>query len=184
MHGMLVPITSFIKIRHVKPMALFRTRAARRRVCALFSFILLTPSLPSFAADATAAAFVKQRQLGNNLGTIGYALASRTVTFAGIVQAMGIVSAQTLVREKLSLVQSKYQVQWDENLAVSYAEFFTADELKSATYGRPSAQLASKFSAKHGDVGLSMQAKSTPVLQAFVAEAMNAAFKASIGSAR
>lgn len=161
-----------------------RAGVARRSVWTLFSFILLTLSLPSFAADANAVAFVKQRQLGKNLGTIAFALASSTVTFAGIVSAVGMQNAQTLVREKLNLIQPKYQVQWDENLAVSYAEFFTSNELKSATYGRPSAQVARKFSTKQGDVGQSMRTKSTPVLTAFVSEAMYAAFVASTGSAR
>lgn len=161
-----------------------RAGVARRSVWTLFCFILLTLSLPSFAADANAVAFVKQRQLGKNLGTIAFALASSTVTFAGIVSAVGMQNAQTLVREKLNLIQPKYQVQWDENLAVSYAEFFTSNELKSATYGRPSAQVARKFSTKQDDVGQSMRTKSTPVLTAFVSEAMYAAFVASTGSAR
>ena len=85
---------------------------------------------------------------------------------------------------QLRLVQPKYQIQWDKNLAESYAEFFTSDELKLATYGSPSIQFANKLSAKQGGVGLSMETKSTPVLVAFVSEAMYAAFKASVSSAR
>jgi hypothetical protein len=158
------------------------SQRAARTMRAVLLFLLLTAApFPSFAADATTAAltFVKQRHLGNNLGSMAFLVASRTVTFATITKQIGLSDAQSLVREKLGALQPKYQEKWDANLAASYAEFFSSDELLSLADKGPASPAAAKFSALQSSVGRSMQTKSTGILQDFVSETLVDALKVS-----
>jgi len=157
------------------------SRWATRLTCAaLLSLFLSALTFPSFAADATTAAltFVKQRQLGNNLGSIAYSVASRTVTFAMIAKQIGPAEAQSLVHEKLDALRPKYQEKWDANLAASYAEFFSSEELLSLADKGLASPIAPKFNSLQSSVGRSMQTKSTGILQDYVSEALGDAVKA------
>jgi hypothetical protein len=163
------------------PSSKYSHKVARAIRFALLALSLIVASIPSYAADATdaALAFVKQRHLGNNLDSMAFTVASRTMTFATIKKQIGISDAQSLVREKLSGLEPKYQGQWDADLAASYAEFFSSDELLSLTDRGPASSVAAKFGALQSSVGRSMQSKSTGILQAFVSEALVDAFKQS-----
>jgi hypothetical protein len=157
------------------------SRKATRVARSVALMLLLTVPLFSYAVDGADAAssFVKQRHLGNNLRSIAFLVASRTVTFAIIAKRNGVPDAQTLVREELDRLQPKYQENWDANLAASYAEFLSSDELISLTNEGPSSPAAAKFSSVQSLVGRSMQSKSTAILQAFVSEALEDASKQS-----
>jgi len=125
----------------------FSQCAARIIRAALLSLFLSAATFPSFAADATIAAltFVKQRHLGNNLGSIAYLAASRTVTFAPITKQIGLADAQSLVHEKLDTLRPKYQEKWDANFAASYAEFFSSEELLLLVNKGPASPAAAKL---------------------------------------
>jgi hypothetical protein len=161
------------------------SRKATRTARSVALMLLLTVPLFSYAADGADAAsaastFVKQRHLGNNLRSIAFLVASRTVTFAIVAKRIGVPDAQSLVREELDRLQPKYQENWDANLAASYAEFLSPDELMSLTNEGPLSPAAAKFSSVQSVVGRSMQSKSTSILQAFVSEALEDASKQSI----
>ncbi|MDB6141422.1 MAG: Uncharacterized protein JWP80_466 [Pseudomonas sp.] len=146
--------------------------------------VLLTFDLPGtvLAADANenALAFVQQRHLGDSLAWMGFQVASRTTTYAGIVQKVGKVQGQTIVQDELQRLQPTYQDQWNRNMAAAYAESFTPGEMRVLNEGNPPKDLADKFRAKQKDVGSSMKAKSADLLNSYVTKALfNAVTKVS-----
>lgn len=126
------------------------------------------------AADANenALIFVQKQHLGDGLAWLGFQVASRTTTYAGIVQKVGKVQGQTIVQDALQRLQPTYQEQWNRNMAAAYAESFTPAEMRTLNEGNPPKALADKFKAKEKDVGLSMKSKSTDLLNSYVAKAL------------
>jgi len=143
-------------------------------VLALLALLLLDAPSSALAAPSndSALVFVQQRHLGDSLAWLGYQVASRTATFAAIVQKVGKVQAQTIVQDALQHQQPDYQEQWNRNMAAAYAESFTPEELRQLNEGNPSPALAEKFRVKQKDVGISMKAKSGELLKSFVANAL------------
>jgi hypothetical protein len=148
---------------------------------ALTLFFALLISVCSTAArnaqasevDDSALAFVQERHLGESLGWLGYQVASRTVTYGTIVNAIGKTQAQALVNDELQRLQPQFQAQWDRNLAASYAQSFTAEELRAMNKGDDPPMLANKLRAKQNDVGMDMKARSADLLRDFVSQALN-----------
>jgi hypothetical protein len=134
-----------------------------------------TPA-PAPASDP-ALVFVQDHHLGESLGWLGYQVASRTVTFATIVEAVGRTQAQTLVQGELQNLQPQYQPEWDRNLAASYAQSFTPDELQQLNAGEPAPPLANKFRTKQRDVGMDMKGRSSELLKVYVSTALDSALK-------
>lgn len=159
-------------------------RKARRSVAlkaGLALFACLLQDVPRQAqadeADDTALTLVRERNLGDSLGWLGYQVASRTVTFATLVETLGKTQAQELVQSELQRLQPEFQAQWDQNLAAAYAHAFTAQELRSLNAGEDSPALANKFKAKNGEVGADMKARSAELLGRFVSQALENAQK-------
>lgn len=123
--------------------------------------------------DDSALAFVEERHLGESLGWLGYQVASRTATFGSIVEAVGKTEAQVLVKDELQRLQPQFQAQWDRNMAASYAQSFTAEELRALNRGDNQPMLANKFKAKQNDVGMDMKSRSADLLKEFVSQALN-----------
>ena len=144
-----------------------------------------TGSMPSEAATArppiaipdSALAFVQQRHLGESLGWLGYQVASRTVTFATIVGAVGRTKAQEVVQDELQYLQPQYQQEWDRNLAAAYAASFSDDELVALDAGNPPPDVANKFRNKQRDVGMDMKGRSSELLKVYVSTALDNALK-------
>lgn len=143
-------------------------------VFALLAMLLLEMPRSALATEDSdsALAFVQQRHLGDSLAWLGFQVASRTVTFTGIVKAVGKVQAQSIVQDELQRLQPSYQEQWNRNLAAAYAESFTPSELHELNEGNSPPELANKFRAKQKDVGMSMKSKSAELLKTFVANAL------------
>lgn len=133
----------------------------------------LAPMAHASEVDDSALAFVEERHLGDSLGWLGYQVASRTVTFGTIVNAIGKTQAQTLVKDELQRLQPQFQAQWDRNLAAAYAQAFTADELRALNKGDDPPMLANKLRAKQNDVGMDMKARSADLLRDFVTQALD-----------
>ncbi|RRV06881.1 hypothetical protein EGJ27_14095 [Pseudomonas sp. v388] len=141
---------------------------------ALLACLLQDISRPAHAdeVDDTALTLVRERQLGDSLGWLGYQVASRTVTFASLVETLGKTQAQELVQRELQRLQPEFQGQWDRNLAAAYAHAFTAQELRSLNAGDDSPALANKFKALNSEVGADMKARSADLLGRFVSQAL------------
>ena len=133
----------------------------------------VAPMAQASEVDDSALAFVEERHLGDSLGWLGYQVASRTVTFGTIVNAIGKTQAQTLVKDELQRLQPQFQAQWDRNLAAAYAQAFTADELRALNKGDDPPMLANKLRAKQNDVGMDMKARSADLLRDFVTQALD-----------
>lgn len=156
---------------------MFRGLAAR---AALHCWICLLPVMPAALAGQSpppdmALAFVQDHHLGESLGWLGYQVASRTVTFNTLVDAVGRTQAQTLVQAELQRLQPDYQTEWDRNLAAAYAQSFTAAELQSLNTGDTQPALANKFRAKQRDVGMDMKNRSAELLKVYVSSALKSA---------
>lgn len=143
----------------------------------LVAFLSLgLPSVNSIAAQDDAALLLITKQgLGNNLASIGLGTAFRTVTYATIAKELGEAKARELIKNELDRLLPAYQKRWNKNLALSYAEFLTPEELASVANEGKSSRYFSKFQSKQADVGTSMQAKSTSILSEFVSEVLKSA---------
>lgn len=135
------------------------------------------PARPAKPAPANALAFVQERHLGESLGWLGYQVASRTVTFSAVVDAVGRTKAQELVQDELQSLQPQYQQEWDRNLAAAYAASFTVDELAALDVADPAPDVANKFRNKQRDVGLDMKERSSELLKVYVSTALDNALK-------
>lgn len=149
--------------------------AALNILFALLAFMLPDAERMAQASevDDSAQAFVQDRHLGESLGWLGYQVASRTAIFASIVESIGKTQAQELVKAELERLQPEFQAQWDRNLAAAYAQFFTADELRSLNSGDGAQMLANQLRAKQNNVGMDMKARSAELLKTFVSQAMD-----------
>ncbi|GFM51121.1 hypothetical protein [Pseudomonas capsici] len=145
--------------------------------CSLLLSWTLAQSVQADEADDTALLFVQERHLGDSLGWLGYQVASRSVTFASIVEAVGKNQAQDLVHKELQRLQPDYQVQWDRNLAAAYAQSFSAQELQSLNEGSGSLSLLNKLKVRSNEVGIRMKERSSELLETFVAQALGNAQK-------
>lgn len=146
---------------------------------AVFCLMLNTPrsALAVETAPDQALIFVQDHHLGESLGWLGYQVASRTVTFATIVEAVGRTQAQALVQDELQSLQPQYQPEWDRNLAAAYSQSFTPEELQQLNVGEPAQPLANKFRAKQRDVGMDMKGRSSELLKVYVSTALDSALK-------
>jgi len=135
------------------------------------------PATVPLTAPDQALVFVQDHHLGESLGWLGYQVASRTVTFATIVEAVGRTQAQTLVQDELQNLQPHYQPEWDRNLAAAYSQSFTPEELQQLNVGEPAQPLANKFRAKQRDVGMDMKGRSSELLKVYVSTALDSALK-------
>ena len=150
----------------------------------LFGLILAAPgraqaneTAPPPPTPPSALAFVQDRHLGDSLGWLGYQVASRTVTFTAIVEAVGRTKAQEIVQDELQYLQPQYQQEWDRNLAAAYAASFSPDELTKLNVGDPPPDVANKFRAKQRDVGMDMKGRSSELLKVYVSTALDNALK-------
>ncbi|RMQ46942.1 hypothetical protein ALQ04_00077 [Pseudomonas cichorii] len=151
--------------------AVLRSSLVLLGTCLLLIWVLAREAQAD-EADDKALLLVQERHLGNSLAWLGYQVASRTVTFASLVDTMGKTQAQDRVQKELQRLQPTYQVQWDRNLAAAYAHSFTAQELQSLNEGSSSLSLMNKFKARNNEVGAQMKARSSELLKAFVAQAL------------
>lgn len=150
----------------------------------LFALLLEAPGF-ALAAEAapvppvppSALAFVQDRHLGESLGWLGYQVASRTVTFTTIVEAVGRTKAQEIVQDELQYLLPQYQQEWDRNLAAAYAASFTPEELTALNVGDPPQDIANKFRSKQRDVGMDMKGRSSELLKVYVSTALDNALK-------
>jgi hypothetical protein len=131
---------------------------------------------PAPAADS-ALTFVQDRHLGESLGWLGYQVASHTVTFATIVEAVGRTKAQEIVQDELQSLQPNYQQEWDRNLAAAYASSFSPEELQALDAADPAPDVANKFRNKQRDVGADMKDRSSDLLKVYVSTALDNALK-------
>ncbi|MBC3954862.1 MULTISPECIES: hypothetical protein [Pseudomonas] len=156
------------------------SRVAIKTGLALIACLLVdgTRQVHADEVDDTALAFVQERKLGDGLAWLGYQVASRTATFASLVNQVGKTEAQELVQTELQRLQPTYQTEWDRNLAAAYAHSFTADELRSLSQGDGSSSVVNKFRARNIQVSAEMKSSSSELLGRYVSKALGNAQQA------
>lgn len=156
------------------------SRVAIKTGLALIACLLVdgTRQVHADEVDDTALAFVQERKLGDGLAWLGYQVASRTATFASLVNQVGKTEAQELVQTELQRLQPTYQTEWDRNLAAAYAHSFTADELRSLSQGDGSSSVVNKFRARNIQVSAEMKSSSFELLGRYVSKALGNAQQA------
>lgn len=148
--------------------------------------IVLTALTMAFASAVLAEAsphtaaveMVRQLRLGSNFETMAGGVATATQTYRTIVAKVGATKAKDLVSRSLQHVIPRYQSQWDESLAASYAEVLSTLEMGSLTKDRQKSPFYEKFVASSGAVGAKMQARSATLLQEATTEALSSALAA------
>ncbi len=129
----------------------------------LLPFMALVCALPANGAPTSQEAalqFVVRHRIGSNLSTVALATATRTQTYSMVSSKLGASEARALVQREIEALLPSYQEKWNQNLAASYAEHFSAEELLSlASEGRNS-KYASKLGERQGAVGVDMRSKS------------------------
>jgi hypothetical protein len=121
--------------------------------------------------------YVLKENLGNSLTTFAYKVSKSTQTYAMIKSQLGAEQTDKLVSQELDLAIEKYQSEWNANLAESYSDFLTSDELNSLYYNGRNSPYYKKRVKFHKDVGLSMREKSSGLLTKVVSESMLKSFK-------
>jgi hypothetical protein len=121
--------------------------------------------------------YVLKENLGNSLTTFAYKVSKSTQTYAMIKAQLGDEQTDKLVSQELDLAIEKYQSEWNANLAESYSEFLTSDELNSLYYNGRNSPYYKKRVKVHKDVGISMREKSSGLLTKIVSESMLKSFK-------
>jgi len=125
-----------------------------------------------------AARFVEQQKIGKNLPVIALSVAMRTVTFAVIASKLGNAQAIQAVSDQINALLPRYQPEWDERIAQAYEKSFTAQELSSLASEGLSSKYASTVLIRQSLIGQRMESAAKPILNALVAEALNATLKA------
>jgi hypothetical protein len=135
-------------------------------------------SAPADPAHTAAVFFVQRQHVGANLNMLALTVASRTAAFTVLIDKVGVANAKRMVAGELAKQAPQFQPQWDANLALIYAHYFTADELTSlAAEGRNSAY-AARLAGQQGAIGADMQRISTPLLTRYVSAALQSALAA------
>jgi hypothetical protein len=129
------------------------------------------------SADREAAiAMVNELHLSNNLPQLVASAATKTQTFAQFLAKVGPVQGAQIFKSHMDSVLIKYQGQWNTNLAMAYAEHFTAKEMISLTKEKKASPYASALVERQHDVGLSMQRLSTDLLIKITSEVVAGAY--------
>lgn len=140
--------------------------------------VILLLAYPSKGAstEQDAITFIEQTGLGNNLSSFALKTAIRTQTFGVITAELGQTKGYSLVQKHVEKSVKTHQEEWNRNLALSYLDHFSAAELKSILKEEEASPYVDKLRVKQGEVGASMQKRSTELLKAVVTEAMQNAY--------
>lgn len=143
-------------------------------------FLMATAVLPSrgLAVEGNTAALnmVEKMGLGANLNFISYETILHTQTYLIIADTLGSEKSQLLIKEELRKAIPKYQSQWNKNLASCYAEVFTSEELEALSEKHTALSYANKLVKYQDQIGESMRAKSTHLMQSLVADVLSTTF--------
>jgi hypothetical protein len=145
----------------------------------LICSVATTSLQQAFGADRNQLALdmIQQMHLGNNLKALGFAAATNTETYRGVVLKKGADTARQMLIAQIEIVAPRYQARWDQNLAAAYLDYFTPDELESVFNAKSDSPYFNKFFSMQSQVGQSMQSRSTKLLTDMTAEIIAALFR-------
>ena len=161
------------------------SRTARLMQVLAFAVLLhINPVVAEGSPDShslqAASELVTKQGMGRNLLPMAFSIASRTQTFVMISGKVGGPAATAALRAQLEKLQPKYEPTWNANLAAAYAENFAPEELESLAKEGRASKYFRKVTEKQGAVGVSMQAKSSKLLNDFTTEALTNTFNQAV----
>ncbi len=154
--------------------------AVKQLIGLILAMLISSHALASNESDALW--FVQEAGLGHNFSTMMTSVAVKTQTYQMIASDIGKDRAAALVNEHINRVVLKYQNEWNVNLANSYLEHFSVEELHSILREKSKSPYFKKFRGKQRAVGANMKDRSSELLEKAVTEAMQAVFSESSGS--
>jgi hypothetical protein len=105
-----------------------------KTICLLLPLIFLVSCSDAkqiAGPQVTAIEYIEKSKIGSNLSSISHRAIKVTQTYQIIVSKKGESKAKEIVTTELNKSISKYQKQWDSNLAEAYLEFLTINEINS-----------------------------------------------------
>ena len=149
-------------------------------VLSLTFFIGMLPFFALAATEEVALNFVQKLKLGNNLPAMAFQIGKNTQTYRILVAQLGNDEANKLFTEEIIAALPHFQSEWNANLAKSYAEAFSSEELNSLILEKEKSPFFKKLQAGQSSVGASMQKRSEKIPSLLVVEALEKAFAKSI----
>jgi hypothetical protein len=116
---------------------------------------------------------IKRAHVGDNLGNFAAHAIQVTQTYRTIVMKEGAEKAEEIVRKELAASLPKYQDQWDRNLAATYLEYYTPEEVESIFKDKEASPYAKKYLDNRENVGVGMQKKSQDLMTKLCSEVLN-----------
>ena len=161
----------------ISPPFIFVNRLYLLRTVIFFIGVwLLQPLVFATESNSAALKLVEKMRLGDNLGILSYQTILKTHTYLIMANTVGPEKAQFLIKEEIKKTTPKYQHQWNQNLAQSYAEFFTHEELESLSEKHKASPYVNKLFMSQDKVGKSMQARSKNILHSVIFDVLSNTF--------
>ncbi len=149
-----------------------RMSSAAIALTLLFAFS--NPASADTPALNEARTLVAKAHMGSNLPALALSTAQGTDSYSVIAEKLGADDASRIVSEEITALLSKYQPEWDENLARAYEKSFSEEELSSLVADGPASPYVEKVKAQLPTVGAEMRSTSEPIVTALVTEALKA----------
>jgi hypothetical protein len=128
------------------------------------------------ATEGEALNFVEKLKLGNNLSIMAFQIGKNTQTYRMLESQLGSTEASKLFSEEVIAAAPHFQTEWNANLAKSYAEAFSSEELNSLMLEKEKSPSFNKMQTSQPTIGASMQKRSEKIPSLLVAEALEKAF--------
>jgi len=145
-------------------------------VLSLILYIGMLPFLALAATEDVALDFVQKLKPGNNLPTMAFQIGKKTQTYRMLELQLGSAEASKLFNGEVMAALPRFQVEWNANLAKSYAEAFSSEELNSLIQEKEKSPSFKKLQMSQSSVGASMRKRSEKIPSLLVTEALEKAF--------
>jgi hypothetical protein len=128
--------------------------------------------------------FVQSTGIGSNLTSLSHAVGVRTDAYRLVSARLGTERALAMLSANIAAATPAYQAQWNEQLAASYLERFSAAELESLRRERSSSPHLAKLEREQAAVGRIMQARTQAMLTQMLTQVMAAFVEQAQGELR
>jgi hypothetical protein len=104
--------------------------------------------------------------------------AAKTVTINGLIAKYGQAKVVPILKTEIESIASQHDVEWKNNLALSYSGEFSDEELQSLLKDQNTSPYAQKLKDRTNVVGENMQHRSQALLTSWISEVISNTFKA------
>jgi hypothetical protein len=145
----------------------------KRSILAL-ALLALCFACPAYAQEAAGGdhlvQLIKDNGEGNNLKRIIYRSVMADDAYKAAVARMGDFDAQDVTVQQIDAMLPAYQDQWNRNLAASFLDYFTPDEVESILKDGPASPYSYRYQVQRENISKAMDARSHDLVMQFIAE--------------